>query len=357
MLRWSKIVQVGLVVLVCMSLGVFFGKSFMRKSLSFQAGIVFPQWGLAGYSSADLYWHQGLREIAQQTGASWVAMTIPLYQLSLAGTDIEPTHDTPTTQAVTEGIRQAKSMGYKVFVVPQITVGGNYPWAGHIGYESEQMTHTWFKNYWAAYSPYIEAASKAGADEIAIGAEYEQLELASPAEWLLLLNKARTVYQGLLTYDENWTALGRPVPSWMQSPLLDMIGVSVYIPLVDTPTRLAGEQLLRIWHDRVQVPLDILGQTLNKPVLISEVGYQSRADAGYQPWREVKDAPRDDAEQAELCNAVLANVMQDTTIAGVFFWVWSYSSFDLHNRESAHVLHRWYTSSTRKSLAVASARF
>ena len=150
---------------------------------AFQTGVAFPQWGRTAYSTQDSRWQVGLDDIRQQTGARWIELTINFYQPSLSSTQVTTTTRTPTPEAVAEGVSQAHARHYHVFLVPQLTVGGLYAWAGYIHYTSVRQTRAWFESYWQALRPYLAVAAKSGVEEVAIGTEYELLQQAPPSLW------------------------------------------------------------------------------------------------------------------------------------------------------------------------------
>lgn len=316
----------------------------LKRRPEFQTGMIFPQWGAAAYSTKDANWKVGLQEIQEQTGSRWIEMPINLFQPSLISTKVLATQTTPTPEAVAEGISVARAMRYHVFVTPQLTVGGARPWAGVIQFPTVQQTQEWFDNYWLTFKPYVVAASQAGAEELAIGTEYELLEEAPPSLWNQLLTRIRSVFSGMLTYDINWSSINRPIPSWMQNPYLSAIGVSEYIPLTDVQKRLSPDVLPELWREKIKTVLDSLALRSGKPVLISEIGYRDSADALYNTWERTTNAKADQVEQAAAYNAALMNATVDPYIAGIFIWAWSFPLFEPNCRLAAQVLHHWYTS-------------
>ena len=310
---------------------------------AFQTGVVFPRWGADAYGLQDRNWQVGLNEIKQQTAAQWVGLSINLYQPSLTSTQVQVSEATPTPQAVAEGIREARALNYHVFVFPQLTVGGPRSWAGNIQYPTAQLVQSWFDSYWLAYRPYVLAAAQAGADELAIGTEYELLQPASPALWNQLIQRAHQDFPGKLTYDLNWSSLYYPLPSWLHNRFLSAVGVSVYVPLTETPQRLNPKTLPALWQTTIGTLLDRSAAQMGKPILLSELGYRDSSDALYDPWEISTSAPSDQMEQAAAYNAALSSVMRDPHIAGVFAWAWEFPPFDLRCRLAAQVLHHWYT--------------
>src|SRR5207244_1687093 len=104
--------------------------------------------------------------------------------------------------------------------------------------------------------PYILVAAQTGADELAIGTEFQSLEQAPTALWQQLIEQIHTVFPGMLTYDMNWTYLHHAFPEWMYHRDLAAIGVSTYYPLIFTPQRLDPQLLPSLWRDKVKKYLD-----------------------------------------------------------------------------------------------------
>ena len=313
-----------------------------QQRVDLQTGVIFPQWGNIAYSAKDRNWQVGLHEIQQQTAAQWIGLAINLYQPSLISTQVQTNQATPTPQATIEGIRAARAMGYHVFVFPQLTVAGPVSWSGNIQFPTQQLAQAWFNSYWLAYKPYVEAAAQAGAEELAVGSEYELLQPAAPALWNQLIERVHQVFPGKLTYDMNWSSLYYPLPAWLHNANLSAIGVSVYTPLTNTPERLNPDTLPALWRTTIGTLLDSFSEQVGKPVLISEIGYRNSSDALYNPWEVTTSAQNDPLEQAAAYNAALTNIVADHHIAGVFAWAWEFPPFDVRCLPAAQVLHHWY---------------
>ncbi len=346
----------------------------VHLSPDFQTGVIFPQWGTDAYSDSNANWLYGLGEISNQTAAGWVEIPITLYQASFTDTTLTPNDQTPTPQSLEEGIRAAHAHGFHVFVVPFVTVrppdnNPNTHWSGDIGHYdpgigSYRIVTTtawrtqWFNGYWQALQPYLQAAADAGAEQFAIGTEMEYMEYAPDSLWNTLLERAHSVYSGLLTYDMNWTAAlcvageGFPgrcpagvqdIHNWEKSPLLTYVGVSEYRPLYTRPAPLDSDALPLYWRLKIGVDLDAVSNVVGKPVLLSEVGYRNSADALYQPWVWSTGASPDPQLQADAYDATLWNATNDPHIAGTYFWGWSVPNFQPNWQPAAQVLHKWYT--------------
>lgn len=320
----------------------------MRRP-DFQTGVVFPQWGSTAYSHDDANWQIGLNDIQQQTAAQWIELPINFYQSTISSTQVMATAMTPTPEAVAAGIRLALAEDYRVFVVPLVTVEeGTSHWSGSITFTSLQQTEAWFESYWQVYEPYVAAAAQAGADQVAIGTEDEQLQQAPASLWYWLIAQAHAVFPGKLTYDINWSSLVKyPLPPWLlQNRYLTSIGVSVYNPLTPTPQRLAPNTLPALWEKNIGKMLDALAVKAGKPVLISEIGYRDTSFALYLPWNgdaQAQKEPVDLEEQAAAYDAALKNVISDPYITGIYFWAWSVPLYG-PKKPAASVLYNWYIS-------------
>lgn len=326
---------------------------------TFQTGIIFPQWGTNAYDTTDKNWQIGLNDIKTQTSAQWIEIPVNLYQSSITSTQVSITATTPTPDAVAAGIRTAHSMYYHVFIVPLLSAGPDitYNWAGSIQLVNTQQMQEWFDSYWQALQPYVVAAAQAGADEMSIGTEFEKLQKAPANLWNQLIERVHQIFRGKLTYDMNWSSLylyldpttnSSTIPSWMHNPLLDAIGISVYIPLTNKLQRLDPKILPGLWHVKIGTLLDFLSIQLSKQVLISEIGYRDGNFALYNPWvrdlKALKDEIPDPQEQAAGYDAALSNVIMDKHIEGIYFWAWSIDLFEPNWKPAAKVLYKWYTS-------------
>lgn len=312
----------------------------------FQTGMTFPQWGMAAYGPADGNWRLGLTEIRQQTGARWVEMTVDFRQPSQDATVVRATPTlTPTPASVVAGIRLAHQMGYRVLLVPLVTVGGRAPWSGTIPVGTPAHALAWFHAYFAAFRPYVAAAARAGVDELAIGTELWHLEAAPSPLWTWLIHRIHHAYRGPLLYDMNSASLAAPVRPWMRSPDLSGIGVTMWIPVTRRRMPVSQARVTAMWGRRDRRPLDRFARALGRPVVVTEVGYRDTADCLVSPAKWRSSAPKSLSCQAEAYAAVLRNLLVDPHVRGVFFWAWSVPPFQPNYRPAAAVLRRWFTSS------------
>ncbi len=313
----------------------------------FQSGMVYIQWGQDGYGRCNLQWQKGLDDVHTQTGARWLEMPITFTQASQTTTRIVPLPTTPSAKSFQEGIATAHAMGYHVFVVPLIGISnGTGRWSGSIHFTNRAEEQQWFDNYWQVFQPYVAAAAQGGADQVAIGTEDEWLERNAPASvWNRFIAQVRSVFSGTLTYDMNWSSLTKSIPTWIANPNISMVGISEYISLVKNRAETNIKNVFPTWQSHVKGLIDTFATQVKKPVFLSEIGYRNSADALYNPWEKITTFPRSPQQQADACDAALANIFADSHIHGVYFWAWdNVDLFNLHNSLAAATIHKWYTS-------------
>lgn len=309
---------------------------------SFEAGMAYPRWGTAGYGPNDQPWQTKLPKLQQQSGAQWIEMVVNLYQATPNSLSVYASSATPSPESLAAGIRQARGMGLHVFVAPFVGVLHGDPWSGSIWFASGAARRTWFASYWRALRPYAIAAAQAGAEQFAIATEFSALELANASYWNTLIANVHTVFPGKLTYDLNFSTLGREPSPWMRNAALAYIGVSQYQSLVASPRRLSAEQIAQAWQREVIGRLETLSRAVGKPVLITEVGYRNAADALYRPWIHTSASPADPALQAAAYEGALRAVYVSLAIAGIYFWAWSVPPFQPDDLPAAQTLLRYY---------------
>jgi Glycoside Hydrolase Family 113 len=295
---------------------------FARPTL--QAGVAFPHWNTTAYGAQDSSWQAGVKQLQSQTGARWVSVVVTLYMDTPTSLAVHAGAGTPTPQSLEAGVLYAHELGLRVFVEPLLSVLSGDPWGGWVHFTDPTQTQAWFDSYWAAYQPYVHAATAVRAEQIGMATELDAMELGAPAsDWNQLISRIRGVYHGALTYDLNWSEVTRrPVPAWMSNPGLDYIGISEYQDVTSQPQTLRVDQLLQIWQSKLLPSLDRLSSAVGKPLLFTEIGYRNATDALYQPWRDSTTAPPDPQLQATAYQAAAEAAFGDPHIEGLYFWAW-----------------------------------
>jgi hypothetical protein len=209
--------------------------------------------------------------------------------------------------------------------------------------------------FFASYQTMIVAeatvAQANGATMFCIGSELDQLTgPAHLSEWTSIISAVRQVFTGSLTYAADWddalspwqgqnglTAgtgnLATQVSFWSQ---LDYVGIDCYAPLSDA----ANPTLAQLVAGWTQVPtdptslavtgnqslisyFDSIATATGKPLLFTELGYESATDAASQPSGSSTNV-FDPSLQANLYQAFFNAWSQSgsTSLAGAYFWNW-----------------------------------
>lgn len=323
------------------------GKSSSVQTLQrpFESGVIYPHWQANAYSLADTTWQTGIQTMKQQTAAHWIELPVLFSQATAASTEIAPSpQSTPTLSAFVEGIRSAHTLGYRVFFVPLMQVREPGGWSGSV-HPSTNDQQAWFDAYWQAIKPYVEAATTNHVEQMAVGTELQWLQQYAPSSlWTQLISRARSIFKGTLTYDMNWSSLDFPLVSWLKDPDLAMIGVSSYIPLLDTLKAIEPNTISSLWSIKIKSKLDTFASEIGKRVLISEIGYRNSTDTLYQTWLPDTKAPPDPHMQAAAYDATLSNTFSDPHIAGTFFWGWDgVARFTIKGQPAVQILNKWYS--------------
>jgi hypothetical protein len=321
-------------------------KPCSSKQREFQMGIAFPDWGTTAYGEGDTKWLAEMPGMQARTAACWVEMPVLLHQDSLTSTAVVQGDPTTLLPSFNYGIQFAKSLGLHVFVTIQLQSAGDQPWSALINFSTFAQEQQWFDSYWQTVKPYAVAAQQYGVEQFAIGTEYRWLEQNAPASlWNGLISKISQVYHGTITYDMDWSSLWYTPPSWMHNPILKMIGISSYAPLINNPMWINPRSMRTLWAQVAQRVLDKFSISVGKPILLSEIGFPNCQVALYQPWNSSCTAPQDQQEQAGATDAALADIIPDQHILGTFFWGWDNArDFNLINVQAASVILKYYKS-------------
>ncbi len=316
------------------------------KQREFQLGVAFPDWGTTAYGESDTKWLAEVPQMQKGTAACWVQMPVLLHQDSLTSTAVVQGDPTTSLTSFNYGLQYAKSLGLHVFVTIQLQSSGDQPWAAFIHFYTYAQEKQWFDSYWQTVKPYAVAAQADGVEQFAIGTEYRWLEQNAPASlWNGLISEVSQVFHGTITYDMDWSSLPYSPPSWMGNPLLKMIGISSYAPLISNAMWVNPRSMRALWVQMAQRDLDHFSISINKPILLSEIGFPNCQVALYQPWNSSCTAPQDQQEQAGATDAALADIIPDTHILGTFFWGWDNTrDFNLFNVQAASVILKYYKS-------------
>lgn len=221
----------------------------------------------------------------------------------------------PSLATVERTIRQAHERGLRVAVMPIVSIAARAPgeWRGALRPDDERA---WFDAYAAMLGELAALCERTGVERLVVGSELTTLQQRDAA-WRALIAEVRGVYGGTLTYSANWDAV-HAVPFW---DAVDEIGVSAYHGVPHAPGALPSDaQIVAAFADELAA-LAALGERLDRPVLITEVGFPAHADAAAYPWDETRAAPLDTALQARLLRG-FCDAERATPLGGFYVWNW-----------------------------------
>jgi hypothetical protein len=259
-------------------------------------------------------------EEAARIGATWVSLTPFGRTFDLKPTGIDLTFEAPFEEnraAVLAAIRQAHARGLQVFLVPHLWVesGG---WRAEIDPGNDAAWARWVAAYRAFLLTWAGVAAEGGAEMLSVGVELRSWVTTSRARSMLaLIEEVRRVYPGLLTYSANWD----DVEDTLIFGALDLVGINAFYPLAEHEG--ASKAELAEGGRRVAAKIDAFARTMERPVVLTEIGYTTRPDPAVKPWEwpdAMKGVRVDERAQAEAYAALIAPFLDARTCAGFFVW-------------------------------------
>lgn len=137
-------------------------------------------------------------------------------------------------------------------------------------------------------------------------------------EWRRLIAEVRAIYSGELTYCANWDSVEQ-VSFW---DAVDYIGVQFYPPLASAEGASAEHMSARLGTHLEQ--LRSISQRVERPVLLTEVGYKATRDTAVRPyeWTERSESAVDTEAQALAFEVLFRGITDQPWIRGVYIWKW-----------------------------------
>lgn len=237
---------------------------------------------------------------------------------------------------------QAHSLGMRVVLKPHIEVADG-SFRGQIRPGSPA---TWFATYTVMVERYAALAQQLGAETLVVGTELSSMS-GYEQDWRRVIAAARARFAGKLTFAANWVAGARLVGFW---DALDFIGVDAYMPLAPTHApNPSVKELQAAWQPYVR-QLDELRRTYRKPVLFTELGYQSLLGTARRP-AGLGNGDVSQAAQARAYEAAFRVWSKVDWFRGIWWWDWSAEglnasvddgSFRPAGKQAENVLRRFY---------------
>jgi hypothetical protein len=311
---------------------------------AFQKGICYVTWEKERYAS--VYSDKSL-EMLVQTGAEWIAVVTTHYQEKFDSQEIFPTENTPSDRSLIHVINKAHQLGIKVMLKPHIDLldqsGGL--WRADIGFGTQADWQEWFFQYLKFILHYAELAQKTNAELFCIGTELSFAAQQAIFWQRDVIPQIRKVYKGELIYAANWDEY-KNIRFWKE---LDYVGIDAYFPLAQgrDPGYEEIERAWRKWADEIGE----WQKRINKPIVFTEIGYRSCAQAAARPWEFTLSKELDLEIQADCYRAALSTIFNRSWCKGIYWWYWKPSiyagglnnrDFTPQNKPAEIVLKSWY---------------
>ncbi len=299
-----------------------------------------------GYYGTQLF-KEAIDGLAR-TGANSVALTVPLVQTDLWSTDVQTYSVTPTDAELVAAIDYVHGKGLAVMIIPHLrSVKGD--WAAYV----DPVDRTaWFRSYGDRLKHIADIAQKRNVELLCVGSEMglmtsDRHNPTNTQNWTGLIKEVRAIYSGKLTFSAHWG----PAPGEKEDigfwPLLDYIGIAAYFYFPETATTV--DDLMATWDIWARWNITPLNEKYKKPVLFTEVGYRNVTGARMAPWDPALQGDRNEEEQANLYEALLAYWSRINYFQGVYFWEWlpviapGNTYFTPSDKLAQDVLTRWYS--------------
>jgi hypothetical protein len=286
------------------------------NSADFQKGLNYTSWQAGEYSSSES--DRTISEKIKPLGVNWLAVVVTCYQDTVNSTQIECKYDskTPTDTDVRHVVQYAHSLGIKIMFKPHVDLWSD---ESHLRYQitfnNEDSWIAWFASYTLFIQHYAQLAQQLGVEYFVVGTEL-QGTYQRDAQWRQVIQSVRQLYRGPLTYA---ATPGDEVTKITWWDALDAIGVDAYYSLTQSyhPT---VTELVNAWQPIIVLLGEVSGRW-NRPVIFTEIGYQSLAGTN-QMTSKVDTSTLDLQEQANCYQAVFEALKGKSWWRGVFWWAW-----------------------------------
>ena len=270
------------------------------------------------YFKVDRDYHLQLDRIAK-IGADWVQLLLTVFVDRVDSSTIERDPKRTVSDArLRETIRYALKSGLRVSLLPVLLIrnaDNDDDWRGTL---RPADPGKFWRSYDSLLCRYLDIAREEKVDMFSVGSELCSLEKHWDV-WPRLIQNARGRYAGWLTYSVNWDHY--QVPRFWH--LLDQVGMTGYFELTeDKNARLA--QLTAAWR-RVRKEIEQVSKRLDRPIVLTELGYASQDGANTAPWNYLLATGDIDLREQADCFEAFAQVMADATF---LHGVYVYGSFE-----------------------------
>ncbi|MDX2285214.1 MAG: hypothetical protein NW241_13700 [Bacteroidia bacterium] len=246
--------------------------------------------------------------------------------------------------AVADAMMQARQMGMRVLLKPQIWFSG--AWPGDVDMQSEADWQAFFAHYRRWIRHYAILGELHGADLFCAGVEFVHATRKHPAAWAQLIRDLRLLYTGPITYAANW---GEEFEQLAFAAELDYVGINCYYPLSMQDS--ASLEELKAGFRPIAERIAAKAAQTGKPLLFTEIGFRSVSTPWKNPHAEAQGRAVNQAHQARCYQAVCEVLRDAPWCRGTYWWKWpSYAAyvdedpecFTPYSKPAQEVLQRFY---------------
>jgi hypothetical protein len=214
-------------------------------------------------------------------------------------------------------IRMAHQQGLKVILKPHVwAMGEGNIYTGDLDYKTDENWTKFEKTYREYVLDFARIADSTKVEMYCIATEFHTFVAKRPQFWKKLIGEIKQIYKGKLTYAENWDKY-QEVPFWNE---MDFIGVDAYFPLSEKQSP-SVEDLKSGWKKHLN-DMDKYARKQQKPILFTEIGYQSTDFSTNKPWESYSKEADNETLQANAYQAFFDAAWNQKWLAGAMIWKW-----------------------------------
>lgn len=259
---------------------------------------------------------------ARDIGVESLLFTFPIFQDGANATTVyqDPVL-TPSMENIRIFVSEAHNRGYTIWLKPIISesrLDGRWRGAIEPGGNLSDLNalDEWFNSYTGILIEYAILAQELDVLGLVIGTELISLDKDLPkytVRWESLIDSARAVYDGYLSYAMNWNP--QTLVGFASS--LDILMIDAFYNLSGLSNYASEEEILRAWLRWENTIRNF--QQLGLPIMFAEVGLVPQVGAYREPWNSNNGNPVDFEAQARYYSATCSFV-DEVGIDGVFWW-------------------------------------
>ena len=253
------------------------------------------------YKEPRLDYHRQVDRVAA-SGAEWLTLLVTNLVDKVDSSEVEfDKARTAVPERFLETADYARKKGLRLALLPIVLIrhAGDDDWRGTLAPKD-------VGKFWLSYNRFLmhwaDLARQARVELFYVGSELCSLERSQEA-WERIIANARGRFGGWLTYSVNWDHY--EVPRFW--PLLDQVGMTAYFELTEDKDA-SFEELVQAWK-RVRKDLAKAAKDLDRPLVLTELGYPSQNGANTAPWNYYLAKEDIDLQEQADCFRAFAKVM------------------------------------------------